>query len=146
MVASRDRVPAEGEKGGKEEQVVEGGLFNLQGGPGREGSGGGGRGGARPWRQGSHCRHRDDGADRWVPSVRVLSFSIFQKIQKGCGNCFRPLTNFKNSRKIHRALIFYWEPVIKLAAHLKNICCVIISEFVLLYFGLHLNICFCKCI
>ena len=35
---------------------------------------------------------------------------------------------------------YYLEPVVKFAAHLKNISCVNISEFVLLYFGLHFNI------
>ena len=73
---------AGGEKEGRREQVVEGVSFILQGGPGCEGSGGGGRGGARPWRQGFPCRHSDD-ADRGGPTVRVFPFFLFPEIPEG---------------------------------------------------------------
>ena len=73
--SARVRVPAEREKGGGEEQVVEGVSFILQGGPGCEGSGGGGRGGARPWRQGFPCRHSDD-PDRGAPRSGFSPFSF----------------------------------------------------------------------
>ena len=56
-------------------QVVEGVSFILQGGPGCEGSGGGGRGGARPWRQGFPCRHSDD-TDREGPLSGSSPFSF----------------------------------------------------------------------
>ena len=79
--SARVRVPAEREKGGGEEQVVEGVSFILQGGPGCEGSGGGGRGGARPWRQGFPCRHSDD-ADRGDPLSGPSPFSNFQNFQQ----------------------------------------------------------------
>ena len=83
--SARVRVPAEREKGGGEAQVVEGVSFILQGGPGCEGSGGGGRGGARPWRQCFSCRHSEEGADRWVPLSGISPFPVFQKFQQAFG-------------------------------------------------------------
>ena len=41
---------------------------------------------------------------------------------------------FKISGKIHRAFIYYGEPVIKFAGHLQNLLCGNISEFALLHF------------
>ena len=75
---------AGGEKEGRREQVVEGVSFILQGGPGCEGSGGGGRGGARPWRQGFPCRHSDD-PDRGAPLSGFFPFFFFQKFQRALG-------------------------------------------------------------
>ena len=40
----------------------------------------------------------------------------------------------ENSGKIHKDFIYYVEPMVKFVAHLKNILCVNISEFALLYF------------
>ena len=70
----------QGEKEGEEEHVVEGGLLNLPGGARTRGSGGGGRGVARPWRQCFSCRHRDD-ADSGDPLSGFYHFSLFQKFQ-----------------------------------------------------------------
>ena len=136
MAAARVRVAARG-KEGVEEQVVAGRPLMLQGGPGREGAAVEATAARRSWRQCFHCRHRKKKeGERPTGGSLCQGFSIFcfSEIPGGLGNCFRPLNLFKNSGKIHRAIIYYLEPLIKFAAHLKNILCVNISEFALLHF------------
>ena len=72
---------------------------------------------------------QEDDADREGPLSVIYSFLFFQFLNPaGLGNCFRPLINFKNSGKIHRAFIYYVEPVVKFAFHLENILCGNTSE------------------
>ena len=80
--ASRVRVPAGEEKGGEEEQVVEGVVLCLQGGPWSEEGAGEATGARRPWRQCFSWRHSEGRDDRWVPLSGIFLF-LFPEIPVG---------------------------------------------------------------
>ena len=68
------------EKEGEREQVVEGGVFMLRGGPGSEGAVVEAPRRRRSWRQCCHCRHRKKKGGVVGPPCQGFFFFLFFRI------------------------------------------------------------------